>query len=86
MEDISKIEKTVARIESKLDEITVSLNELVTAWPYLCKRIDRVEKHLYGNGSAGILVKVNALIYGIVAISSAVGLLISGLIAKWLGV
>ena len=77
MEDVQEILRRIESIEKKQDDVIIGLNELTTAWPYIVRRLDQIEKVIYGNGD-GIIAKVAS--FGFIS-SVVVAIIAAGLTA-----
>lgn len=67
-----EIIKRIENIEKKQEEILQSVHELVGAWPYICRRIEKMETTLYGNGNGlvsrmAVVAVVSYAVVGVVA-------------------
>jgi len=71
------------RIEQKLDHIQAVVSEFLARCPMHDRRIQRVEAAIWGNGSAGLAVKVNAIVWAISGLAGLLGLVAARTISVW---
>lgn len=62
-EVLDRIMDRLDTIEEKQSDMVEKVNELTTAWPYMARRITRIETVLYGNGKSGIIGKVSTIMW-----------------------
>jgi len=73
------------RVEEKLDDVRVSVAEIAGMLPALCRRIERLEREIWGNGGIGLSTRVNALIWLASGIAGLVVVLLGNTVRVVLG-
>lgn len=71
-------------LHAKLDEIREQLHQhgaLLESWS---RRIDRLEGEIWGNGQAGLAVRVRALLWLASGMAGMLGLILAQIVVQWL--
>lgn len=69
-------------IDNKLGSLTEQISAMSIQMTNMCKRVDRLEGQIYGNGHTGLATKVNAIVYGISAILAGVAFIVAEIVSK----
>lgn len=70
----------ISRIEDKLDSIGEAVTELRSMWPHVCRRIDKLEHDIYGNGHQGLIARVQTMYFIGAWVAAASGTIVGGAI------
>lgn len=57
-------EERLAKLDGRLADILAGISEIRAVYDSQQKRLDRVEKEVWGNDRPGLVAKVNTLCYG----------------------
>lgn len=74
----------LATLHQKLDDIREQLHQqgaLLEAWT---RRLDRLEAEIWGNGQAGLAVRVRALLWLASGMAGMLGLILAQIVVQWL--
>ncbi len=74
----------LAALHAKLDEIRQELHQqgaMMEAWT---RRVDRLEAEIWGNGQAGLAVRVRALLWLASGMAGMLGLILAQIVVQWL--
>lgn len=71
------------KLEERLADVQAGIAEIRVIYEAQTKRLDRVEKTLFGNGNTGLCTKVSAILWLSSVIAGFVVLLLSQTIAAW---
>jgi len=73
------------KLERRIADIQAGIAEIRTIYDSHSKAIDRIDRTLYGNGTAGLLTKVSAILWMSSAIAGFVAVLLAHAISSWIG-
>lgn len=79
----TELEKHLNRMDRRLQDIQTNMAEIRAIYDVQQKRLDRLEGEVWGNGRAGLAVKVNAIIYGLGVIGAMTAALLGETLAAW---
>lgn len=71
------------RLEEKISDIQAGVAEIRTVYESQQRRIDRIERTLFGNGAPGLCTKVSAILWLSSAIAGFVVVLLGQAVAAW---
>jgi len=74
----------LTRLEEKIDKISSAVSELCAMWPHLCRRVDRLETEVFGNGSRPGLISRVQLLYLVGSACLWLSGTLIGALAMWL--
>jgi len=72
------------RLEERLADVQAGIAEIRTIYQSQQRRLDRIERTLYGNGTAGLCTKVSAILWLSSAIAGFVALLLGQAASAWI--
>ena len=74
------------RLDARLADIQVGIAEIRAVYTEQQRRLERVERTLYGNGATGLCTKVSAILWVVSGVAGFTALLAAQTIAAMLGV
>lgn len=72
------------RMEERLADVQAGIAEIRSIYEAQGRRVDRVERTLFGNGQPGLCTKVSAILWLSSAIAGFVALLLGQAVAAWI--
>ena len=79
LEQFRRIEERLAAIQAQMES---GLTEIRTIYDSYGKRLDRVEKTLFGDGNTGLCTKVSAILWVVSGVAAFVGVLVANTVAS----